>query len=346
MREPLFIKKNIDRWQEYDNFETNDPDELSDRFLHIMDDLSYAQTFYPRSKTHKYLNERAASFYNEIYKRKRNKFSTIFYFWKYDLPLIIKKRQRYLVIALIVFFVFCLIGWFSVVHNPAFLDTALNPGYVDMTRDNIAEGNPFKVYSQQEGEFAMFLHIFLNNIRVSLLTFVSGLFASIGSVYLLFKNGLMLGAFQKIFFMYPDYLGWKSILVIWIHGVLEISAIIISGGAGILLGNSFLFPGTYTRLNSLKKAAIDGAKIMMGITPILFIAALLESYVTRMSSRNFSNTDFGLYALPIPVSIAILAISLIFIVWYFIIYPTKVENHFLKMQNEHREHLVVFEKNQ
>lgn len=345
MREPLFIKKNIARWQEYDNFETSDPDELSDRFLHIMDDLSYAQTFYPRSKTHKYLNERAASFYNEIYKRKRNKFSTIFYFWKYDLPLIIRKRHRYLLISLIFFLVFCLIGWFSVENNRAFLDVNLGSGYVEMTNSNIESGNPFEVYSRNENEFLMFLQIFLNNIKVALLTFFSGLFASIGTLYLLFNNGLMLGSFQKLFFIHPG-LGWQSVLVIWIHGVLEISAIIIAGGAGILLGNSFLFPGTFTRLNALKNAALDGAKIMMGIAPIIFFAAVLESYVTRLSSRNFSNTDYGEYAIPAAASIVILLVSLTFVIWYFIVYPIRVENNFLKLQKQQTGNLVVFEKHQ
>jgi uncharacterized membrane protein SpoIIM required for sporulation len=345
MREPLFIKKNIERWQVYDSFPTTDPDELSDRFLHIMDDLSYAQTFYPKSKTHKYLNERAASFYNEVYKRKRNNFSSIFYFWKYELPLIFKNRRRYLIISFAIFMAFVLIGWFSVVHNPAFLETAVGSGYVDMTKEKIENGDPFSVYSDDKSEFRMFLRIFLNNIRVALITFASGIFASIGTIYFLFENGIMLGAFQKFFFMYPN-LGWQSILVIWIHGVLEISAIIISGAAGIMLGNSFLFPGTYTRIVSLKNAAIDGAKIMMGMTPVLLLAGLLESYITRMSSNNFSTGNYGENYLPVAGSIAILAVSLLFIIWYVIIYPIQVEKYFIKLEKAHNLNLVIFDKKQ
>jgi uncharacterized membrane protein SpoIIM required for sporulation len=345
MREPLFIKKNKERWDNYDNFETNDPDELSDRFLHIMDDLSYAQTFYPKSKTHRYLNERATSFYNEIYKRKRNNLSSILYFWKYDLPLIVRNRHRYLLISLLFTIVFFLIGWFSVEHNPDFLDTYLSRDYVDMTHENIKQGNPFGVYSDENNAFSMFVRIGINNIRVALLCFVSGLVFTVGTLYFLFQNGLMLGGFEKIFFMHPE-LGWQSMFVIWIHGVLEISAIIIAGGAGISLGNSFLFPGSFTRKESLKRAALDGVKIMMGLIPIFVVAALLESYVTRLSSNYFMKDNANVATLPIWGSAGILAVSLLFIVWYFIIYPIRIENYFLKLAKEATGDLVIYDKKQ
>ncbi len=83
--------------------------------------------------------------------------------------------------------------------------------------------------------------------------FISGILAGLGTIWLLFNNGVMLGAFQYYFF--SKGLGWQSVLVIWIHGTLEISSIIISGAAGLVLAKSLIFPGTYKRLFSLKRGA-------------------------------------------------------------------------------------------
>jgi len=97
--------------------------------------------------------------------------------------------------------------------------------------------------------------------------------------------------------------------VIWIHGTLEISTIILAGAAGLILGNSLLFPKTYSRLNSLKKGALDGLKVMLGISPIVVAAAIFESFVTRHTE------------MPQWLSWSILGGSLLFIIWYVIIYP-------------------------
>jgi uncharacterized membrane protein SpoIIM required for sporulation len=122
----------------------------------------------------------------------------------------------------------------------------------------------------------------------------------------------MLGAFQYYFF--SKGLGIQSILVIWIHGTLEISAIVIAGAAGLVLGNSLLFPKTYKRLVSLKKGANDGMKMAIGLVPIFITAAFFEGFVTRHTK------------MPIALSIIILAASLAFMIWYVIIYPRKIYN--------------------
>jgi uncharacterized membrane protein SpoIIM required for sporulation len=153
----------------------------------------------------------------------------------------------------------------------------------------------------------MFFTIALNNIKVSFMVFIGGLLASLGTIWFLFNNGMMLGAFQTFFFM--KNLGWQSVLVVWIHGTLEISAIIIAGGAGFILGNSILFPKTYRRIDSVKRGARDGMKLMIGLVPVFIAAAFLEGFITRYST------------MPKPLSISILALSFLFITWYFVAWP-------------------------
>jgi uncharacterized membrane protein SpoIIM required for sporulation len=315
MREAMFIKKNAEKWKTYQQDETTDPDEASERFITLMDDLAYAKTFYPKSKATKWINGLAASVYQNIYKNKKEKYSRIFTFWKYELPLIIRRHHRTFLFTTILFCTFVAIGVFSSIHNPDFLRGILGDGYVHMTEDNIAKGDPFGVY-KDDNKFNMFVRIGFNNIKVSFLTFIGGFIAGIPTLYLLWSNGIMLGSFQYMFF--ANGLGIQSILVIWIHGTIEISSIIIAGAAGFILANGFLFPNTFSRLVSFKRHAKDAAKILICLIPFFITAAFLESHVTQLMSDTYDRKPDGM---PVWVSIAILGSSLFLIVWYFIVWP-------------------------
>ncbi|RYZ99800.1 MAG: stage II sporulation protein M [Sphingobacteriaceae bacterium] len=319
MREALFIKQNSERWKTYEKGKKDNPDELAESFISITDDLAYAKTFYPRSNTTKYLNGLASGFHQSIYKNKKEKTNRFVTFWQYELPLIFFKYRRQLLYAFTFFMVFALMGVLSARYDSSFLRLVLGDDYVNQTNSNIAKGDPFAVY-KQSGEVIMFLAIAANNIYVELRLFVMGIFFSVGSVFGLFQNGIMLGSFQYYFF--SRGLGIQSILVIWIHGTLEISAIIIAGASGIILGNSLLFPKTYNRLVSLKMGAKDGIKIAVGIVPVFLAAAFLEGFVTRHTE------------MPVWLSITILAASLTFIIWYVVIYPALL-NRKLNLNTPH-----------
>ena len=310
MREGQFIQQNIEKWKIYQYEPTTDPDEMADRFTELVNDLGYAKTFYPQSKVTLYLNKLASGFYLGIYKNKKEESSRIIRFWKMELPLIIRKYHRELLYSFLIFLFFAVIAAFSAANDQSFVRGVLGNSYVEMTEQNIAKGDPFGVYKDQS-QLSMFLWIAVHNVQVSFMIFISGILAGLGTIWLLFNNGVMLGAFQYFFF--SKGLGWKSVLVIWIHGTLEISSIIIAGAAGIVLAKSLLFPGTFKRLPSLKRGARDGIKMMIGLVPVFIVAAFLEGFITRYSG------------MPVWLSLFILISSACFIIWYFIIYPIRLD---------------------
>lgn len=316
MREGRFIKKNIDKWKQYQYETATDPDEMAQQFTELVNDLGYSKTYYPQSKVTLYLNGLASKIYLGIYKNKREESSRIWRFWKTELPQTVRKYHRELLYAFLLFTAFAVMAAFSTAQDQSFVRGVLGSDYVEMTEDNIARGDPFGVY-KDKNKFEMFLTIALNNVKVSFMVFVGGFLLSIGTVWMLFENGMMLGTFQTFFFLKD--MGWQSVLVVWIHGTLEISAIIIAGGAGLIVGNSILFPGTHKRLHSLKRGAKDGLKLMIGLVPVFIVAAFLEGFITRYST------------MPKAISISILAASFSFIIWYFVIYPIQ-----LKKQLENR----------
>jgi uncharacterized membrane protein SpoIIM required for sporulation len=309
VREGRFIKKNIEKWKQYQYEPVTDPDEMAQQFTELVNDLGYSKTFYPQSKVTQYLNGLASKIYLGIYKNKREESSRIWRFWKTELPVTVRKYHRELLYAFLLFTSFALMAAFSTTQDQSFVRGVLGDGYVEMTEENIARGDPFGVY-KGKSKMEMFLAIALNNVKVSFMVFVSGFLLSIGTVWMLFENGMMVGAFQTFFFLKD--LGWQSVLVVWIHGTLEISAIIIAGGAGLIVGNSILFPGTHKRLHSLKRGTKDGLKLMVGLVPVFIVAAFLEGFITRYST------------MPKSISISILASSLLFIIWYFVVYPIRV----------------------
>jgi len=311
MRASLFVKQNSEKWKRYEDFPAQSADEIADRFIDITNDLAYAKTFYPKSKTTAYLNGIASVLHQSIYKNKKEDRNRFIEFWKVELPLLFYKYNKQLLYALLFFTVFAAVGAFSAKYDSSFLRIILGDGYVNMTNENISKGNPFGVY-KKTGEVQMFIYIAANNIFVSLVMFVSGIFLSIGPVFYLMKNAIMLGSFQYYFF--SKGLGIESILVVWIHGTLEISCIIIAGAAGLVLGHGLLFPRTFTRLQAFQNSAKNGTKMVLGIVPILTVAAFLEGFITRHTE------------MPLWLSIGILASSLLFIIWYVVLYPIQLHH--------------------
>lgn len=309
MREALFVKQNSKKWREYEVLDTSDPDLLAERFITVTDDLAYSKTFYPKSKTTVYLNGLASRLHQSIYKNRKERSGRFVKFWQYELPLLFKKHEKKLLYSFVFFLVFSLMGALSARYDDSFIRLIVGDAYVKMTNENIAKGDPFGVY-KEHNEFLMFFAIGFNNIFVSFLTFVSGIFLSVGTLFCLVKNGIMIGAFQYYFF--SKGLGWDSVLVIWLHGTLEISAIVLAGGAGLVLGNSFLFPKTYTRIVSLKTGAKEGLKIVIGLIPVFICAAFIEGFITRHTE------------MPVWQSVSVLVLSLTFVIWYVIIYPQRL----------------------
>jgi uncharacterized membrane protein SpoIIM required for sporulation len=316
MREALFIKKNTPRWQQFESLlagrSAANPDTLADLFIQLTDDLSYARTNYPESQTTLYLNNLTAKVHQSIYRNKKEEKGRFVTFWKYELPHLFYSVHKQLLYSFIIFMAAAVIGAVSAAHDKTFVRLILGDAYVNMTLENIEKGDPMAVY-KSSGQMNMFFLITLNNILVSFKAFAYGLLLSVGTAYILLFNGIMLGAFQ--FFFYQKGMLITSVLSIWIHGTLEISAIVIGGCAGLVLGNSIIFPGTYSRLESLKIGAKKGLKIIVGLVPVFIMAGFLESFITRLTEWHWF------------FKLSIILLSAFFIIYYFVIYPIRLNKH-------------------
>jgi len=314
MREVAFIKQNKEKWLEFEQAifgkAKKNPDEIASLYIHLVNDLSYAQTYYPKSKTVIYLNHLAALTYQKIYKTKREETNRVAYFFKTEVPLIVYNNRRYVLYAFIMFFIFTAIGVLSASKDENFVRIILGDEYVNMTLKNIDEGNPVAVY-KSGGSVGSFVGITLNNLKVGAYMFIFGITGGIMTMYFLFQNAVMLGSFQ--YFFYEKGVFWESVRGIWIHGCMEIFGMVMECAAGLIFGAALLFPKTFSRVESLKTGFKSGLKIWVSTLPFTFAAGVLEGFVTRYSPD-----------MPRVLNIAIILITLAAITYYYLIYPYKV----------------------
>lgn len=310
MKEFTFIRNNIDKWQRAEiiisDADSQSPDRLAEVYTDLTSDLAFAQTHYPDSRITIYLNKLSSVLHNSIYRNKREKWTRILTFWTQEVPLVMYDARKLLLASFLIFLISMLIGVMSQCFDHDFCRIILGDYYVDMTLDNIAKGKPMAVYDN-DGELNMFLGITFNNIRVSFMIFVSGILTSIATGAYLFQNSVMLGCFETFFAQHG--LLYESFLAVFLHGTLEISAIIIAAAGGLAIGNGWLFPGTYSRLVSFRRGAKRGLKIVAGTVPVFILAGFIEGFVTRHTE------------VPDALRLAFILLSLAFVIGYFVILP-------------------------
>jgi uncharacterized membrane protein SpoIIM required for sporulation len=221
----------------------------------------------------RYLNQLLARAYGTIYVRRGTGFQSIITFFLRSYPQIFRQNRNYCLAAFIVFFAGALIGALLTLRSPDFKLSVLGPQMVESieqhkmwTRSILA----VKPYASSA--------IMTNNIHVSFLAFAMGISAGVGTLYMLFFNGLRLGVVGVACGMARMSLPFWSFVAP--HGVLELPAIFIAGGAGLMIAKGMLFPGVLPRKESLRLAGKQSVRLVIGIVPMLTIAGLIEAFVS------------------------------------------------------------------
>lgn len=321
MREVAFIKYNKEKWNEFEQtlYSTSfhKPDYLADMYIQIMNDLSYAQTYYPKSKVTQYLNILAAQTYQKIYKTKRIEENRIVHFFKTEVPLIVYEYKNYLYFSVLLFVILVGIGFVSAHYDLEFIRLILGDHYVNLTLENIKNDDAMGIY-KSGSNWGSFIGIAMNNLFVGLKFFVYGIFAGLGTLVYLLYNGIMVGAFQYMFIKENAFM--DSFRGIWLHGAIEITGIIIEAFAGFVLGGSILFPKTYSRKDSFIIGFRNGFKIFIAMVPFILTAAFIEGFITRYAKE-----------MPDVLNYLIIFGTFAIIIYYFFIYPKKVYSKLIKL---------------
>lgn len=282
MRESAFVRLNRQKWQSYQEWGQNmgmlNPEEMAKIYLDVSADLAFAQTHFAESPVTDYLERIARHFHQHVYGQRPNRWGEVVRTLKYDIPMAFYYSRRDLLVSLAVFLIAMVVGVLSQQMDPDFARSVLGDGYLDMTIQNVANGDPMAVYKDKD-TVSMFWGIFLNNASIDARTFVGGLLALPGALVIILYNGVMFGCFETFLMQQGAVL--EALFVVNLHGSLEIPTIILSGASALALGTGWLFPGRRSRIEAFRQGARRGLLMLMGVLPLTLVAALIETYITR-----------------------------------------------------------------
>ena len=161
-------------------------------------------------------------------------------------------------------------------RDPGFILSVHNAESVDQYDRMYKDGDGPVGRANASADWAMFGHYIRNNIGIAFQCFASGLFFGVGSLFFLGLNGVMAGSVAGYLTWRGDADNFYSFVIT--HGAFELTAIVLAGAAGLMLGESLLFPGRRTRAAALQEAAGRAIVIVYGLTAMLFVAAAIEAF--------------------------------------------------------------------
>jgi uncharacterized membrane protein SpoIIM required for sporulation/uncharacterized RDD family membrane protein YckC len=227
-----------------------------------------------------YLNRLVAGAHNLLYRRRAIRPQDIVRFMFVDVPAEIRASALPILLAAALLFGPAAIAGTAVLRDPSVAEAFLPPGMLDRAENGVRRAKSGDGYIEDPQLFrpVMATSIVTNNVQVAIAAFAYGVTAGLLTVYLLVSNGISLGAVVGLY----GSKGIASLLLAFVapHGVLELTAICISGGAGFLLAAALLIPGERTRRRALIENGRRAIKLVAGAALLLLIAGTLEGMVS------------------------------------------------------------------
>ena len=247
--------------------------ELSLLYRQIAADLAALRD--DRGSVHfaRYLNQLLARAHNTIYSAHRASPSAVVEYFRYAYPRIFRQNLIYCLIAFFIFLGSAILGVALTYHDPDFKVKILGPQMVETI-----ERHQMWTHSIVGIKPVASSAIMTNNLGVAFMAFAAGITGGIGTIYMMIFNGLLIGVIgTACWFAGMSLQLWSFVAP---HGVLELPAIFIGGGAGLRLAYGLLFPGFLPRGESVARAGTEAVKLLLGTIPMLIIAGVIEAFVS------------------------------------------------------------------
>jgi uncharacterized membrane protein SpoIIM required for sporulation len=241
-------------------------------------ELARVRAFSPDRRLADFIEQAVATAHFAVYRRKRPTMRQLVEAAIFGVPRSVQALWKYHALSLVILSLSTAIAFTAVSWEPGtfylFVDRGLAGGRdPSASREYLAEGlGPQDTTADVDTFFSTFL--FTHNTRVAFMCFAWGFLAGLPTIYILIKTGLMLGGFLGLFF--SKGLGIEAVAWLFPHGVPEIGAIILCGGAGMAIGHRLINPGNLPRRTALSRTAVHACITALGCVPLLMMAGVIE----------------------------------------------------------------------
>lgn len=247
--------------------------ELGLLYRGVINDLARAQSQPEASHLEPYLNNLVQRCHGRVYERPPASWKDLANFFLRDFPRCFRRNFALIALAFVLFVAGALVAMLTVHFNPK-TETYFLPPSVIQQLDRGTLWTDTMQANPSESSFLM-----TNNIRVAFNAFTFGILFGIGTLLLMFHNGLFaFGGPLQVCFRHG--MGWKLLNFMLAHGVIELTTIFIAGGAGMMIGFALLFPGELARWDAVRQKSKDAILLIAGCVPLLVIAGIIEGMIS------------------------------------------------------------------
>jgi uncharacterized membrane protein SpoIIM required for sporulation len=247
--------------------------ELGQLYRQVASDLATVREDPASLRFEVYLNRLLARAHNTIYSAERASASAVLSFISTTFPAAGRAHARHCLLAAALFWAGAIVGALLTSHDPEFSGKLLGPEMIETIRRHEMWTHSIVAIKPYASSAIM-----TNNMSVAFTTFALGITAGLGTIYMLLFNGLLIGVVGMACGL--EGMGLQLWSFIAPHGVLELPAIFIAGGAGLRLAQGVLFPGTWPRRDAIARAGREAVTLVLGCIPILVIAGVIEAFVS------------------------------------------------------------------
>ncbi len=265
----------VDRAQR-SGFRALEPDELRELgqlYRQVASDLATVREDPASIRVEAYLNRLLVRAHNTIYSAHRPASGGVWQFLAYGFPRAVRDHLGVCALAAAVFWGTAILGAVLAAGRPELTGQLLGPKMVETIRRREMWTHSIVAIKPYASSAIM-----TNNISVAFMTFALGITGGLGTLYMLVFNGLLIGVIGMACASAGMSLQLWSFVAP--HGVLELPAIFIAGGAGLRLAQGLLFPGTWPRRESLARAGREALTLVLGCVPVLVVAGLIEAFIS------------------------------------------------------------------
>lgn len=295
MNRERFIRQRRQEWEQFESlvgrlqqtrarkWRSSEVASLSRMYRSICYDLSLVQSREWGARLEQYLNDLVAQGHNCLYRSPPGSVRVIAEFIAVQFPALLRRRRGSFLLALGLFAVPFLIAAFVGMTRPDLAEFVVTRDALEAAQENFREPGYTAIDDRYARERMMMsgFHV-LNNAGIALQAYAMGAFCGIGTAVILLFNGIELGTIFGFIAGEGGESGSNFFSFVVTHGAFELTAIVISGAAGLVLGQGLLFPGDLSRMDSLRRHGMDSLQLALGAAGMLGIAAMIEAFYSPL----------------------------------------------------------------